>query len=193
MENQPKIVIEPFYEDQLNPNSYNLRLGSKLLRYVSSKPGSPFHDMPCLDMKTPNPVEEIIIPPDGLWLSPGELYLGNTVEYTETHNLVPVIEGRSSAARLGLSVHITAGFGDIGFCGHWTLEITVVHPLRVYPDVEICQIAYTDVLGAIVPYKGKYQAQEGKPIPSAFYKDFIKPRQRYQGGTYDAPGQPQTP
>jgi len=59
-------------------------------------------------------------------LAPGQLFLGRTVERTETHGLVPMIEGRSSIGRLGLFVHVTAGFGDVGFCGFWTLEMFAV-------------------------------------------------------------------
>ena len=68
-------------------------------------------------------------------LSPHQLYLARTAERTVTHNLVPQIEGRSSVGRLGLFVHVTAGFGDVGFSGYWTLEMFAVHPVRIYPGV----------------------------------------------------------
>ncbi len=85
-----------------------------------------------LDMAKANRVRRIAIPPEGLVLSPNQLYLGRTAERTETHNLVPMIEGRSSVGRLGLFVHVTAGFGDVGFCGYWTLEMFAVQPVRIY-------------------------------------------------------------
>jgi dCTP deaminase len=53
-----------------------------------------------------------------------------------------MIEGRSSIGRLGLFVHVTAGFGDVGFCGFWTLEMFAVQPVRIYAGVAICQIFY---------------------------------------------------
>ena len=87
-----------------------------------------------LDMAKANRVRRIAIPSEGLVLSPNQLYLGRTVERTETHNLVPQIEGRSSIGRLGLFVHVTAGFGDVGFCGFWTLEMFAVQPIRIYPE-----------------------------------------------------------
>lgn len=124
------IVITPYSEKQLNPNSYNLRLHEELLVYT---------ELP-LDMKKPNPAEKLVIPESGLLLKPGILYLGRTLESTETHNLVPMLEGRSSIGRLGMLVHVTAGFGDVGFKGFWTLEISVIQPLIVYPGVEVCQI-----------------------------------------------------
>jgi dCTP deaminase len=90
-------------------------------------------------------------------LVPGELYLGVTVEYTETHRHVPFLEGKSSGGRLGLSIHATAGKGDVGFCGHWTLEITVARPLRVYARMPIGQLIYHTVSSQpIVSYDRKH-------------------------------------
>ena len=134
------ITITPFDQKLLNPNSYNLRLANELLVYT---------EMP-LDMKKDNPVEKLVIPPEGLLLEPGKLYLGRTVEFTETRNLVPMLEGRSSIGRLGLYVHVTAGFGDVGFAGFWTLELHCVQPIRIYAGVSICQIFYHSVEGDII-------------------------------------------
>src|SRR3989304_3349598 len=95
------IVIDPFDRSQLNPNSYNLKLHNELMVYEEV----------ILDMRKPSRIRRIVIPADGLVLQPGQLYLGRTAERTETHNLVPMIEGRSSIGPLGLFVHVTAGFG----------------------------------------------------------------------------------
>jgi dCTP deaminase len=125
-----------------------------------------------LDMAVEPETYELLIPENGLVLVPGRLYLGSTVEYTETHGFVPCIEGRSSIGRLGISVHVTAGFGDIGFCGTWTLEITVAEPIRIYANIQICQICYDSVEGDHVPYQSrKYQNQRG-PRASRFYREF---------------------
>jgi len=111
-----------------------------------------------LDMRKKNRVTRIRIPHEGFALQPNQLYLGRTVERTETHNLVPMIEGRSSVGRLGLFVHVTAGFGDVGFCGYWTLEMFAIQPVRVYAGVPICQIFYHDLRGEITEYDSdKYQ------------------------------------
>ena len=159
-----EIIIEPFGEKRINPNSYNLSLAGELLVY----------DNHVLDMKEPNPVSRIIIPEDGLLLEPNRLYLGRTNEYTSTSRYVPMLEGRSSTGRLGLFIHVTAGFGDIGFSGYWTLEIFCVQPVRIYPNVEICQIYYHDIDGEYELYKsGKYQNNTGIQ-PSLMYKDFEK-------------------
>ena len=156
------IINNPFDENKINPNSYNLTLHNELMVY----------DKTPLDMKKDNPASKIIIPEDGLLLDSRKLYLGRTVEYTETHNLVPMLEGRSSIGRLGLFVHVTAGFGDVGFKGYWTLEIFCVQPIKIYPSVEICQIFYHSVEGDYDPYEsGKYQ--NNKDIQtSMLYKDF---------------------
>ncbi|GMQ80125.1 MAG: dCTP deaminase [Planctomycetia bacterium] len=141
------IVIEPFDEAQLNPNSYNLTLHDELMVYEEV----------VLDMAKANRVRRMSIPDEGLVLSPNQLYLGRTVERTETHDLVPMIEGRSSVGRLGLFVHVTAGFGDVGFSGYWTLEMFAVQPVRIYPHIPICQIFYHEIRGEIVEYASKYQ------------------------------------
>jgi dCTP deaminase len=105
-------------------------------------------------------------------LNPGRLYLGRTVEYTETHNAVPMLEGRSSVGRLGLFIHVTAGFGDVGFKGYWTLEIFCVQPIVIYPEVEICQIYYHEVSPDHSEYSsGKYQGNK-EIQASMLYKDF---------------------
>lgn len=158
------LEITPFSLDQVNPNSYNLRLFNEMLVY----------DEPVLDMKKQNAYHKIIIPEEGLVLTPGKLYLGRTVEHTRTDNFIPMLEGRSSVGRLGLCIHITAGFGDVGFNGFWTLELYCVQPIRIYAGVEICQIYYHTIDGEFDPYKsGKYNNNENVQ-PSMLYKDFLK-------------------
>lgn len=158
------IFIEPFNPAQLNPNSYNLRLHNELLVYENN----------LLDMKKENKAKLITIPDEGLILEPNRLYLGRTKEYTRTENLVPMLEGRSSIGRLGLFIHVTAGFGDVGFAGYWTLEIYCIQPIKIYPDVEICQIYYHSIEGDFEKYSsGKYQNNTGIQ-PSLLFKDFEK-------------------
>jgi dCTP deaminase len=158
------IVIKPFSKNQLNSNSYNLKLHNELLIYSEE----------ILEMKKPNQTSIISIPDDGLVLMPNKLYLGRTIEYTETYNLVPMLEGRSSIGRLGIFVHITAGFGDVGFCGFWTLEIFCVQPVRLYPFIEICQLYYHTIEGEFEKYTSKkYQNNKGIQ-PSLLYLDFEK-------------------
>ena len=164
------IVIDPFDRSRLNPNSYNLSLHNELLVYEEL----------VLDMARPNRYRRYTIPPEGMTLSPNQLYLGRTVERTETHNLVPMLEGRSSIGRLGLFVHVTAGFGDVGFRGYWTLEMFAVQPIRIYAGVQIAQIFYHSLEGDASEYgrdarsaaaSGKYQ-NNSDIQPSMLYRDF---------------------
>jgi len=156
------IIIKPFNKKNVNPNSYNLTLHHELLVYKDN----------LLDMKKENEAELLIIPEEGLVLQPGRLYLGRTEEYTETEGFVPMLEGRSSVGRLGVFVHVCAGFGDVGFKGFWTLEIHVIQPIRVYAGVGICQIYYHSIQGAYDSYvSGKYQNNTGIQA-SMLYKDF---------------------
>lgn len=155
------IVIDPFDESKLNPNSYNLSLHDELLTYEEL----------VLDMRKANRVRRVQIPPEGLVLSPNHLYLGRTVERTETHNLVPMIEGRSSIGRLGLFVHVTAGFGDVGFCGYWTLEMFAVQPVKIYPGVSICQIFYHQIAGDFSVYSSDKYQHNRDIQPSLLFKE----------------------
>jgi dCTP deaminase len=158
---QSDILIDPFDESHLNPNSYNLSLHNELMTYEEV----------VLDMRKANRVRRIEIPREGYVLNPNKLYLGRTAERTETHNLVPMIEGRSSIARLGLFVHVTAGFGDVGFCGFWTLEMFAVQPVRIYPGISICQIFYHEITGEISEYESNKYQNNHDIQPSLLFKE----------------------
>jgi dCTP deaminase len=163
------IVIDPFDPANLNPNSYNLTLHDELLTYEEV----------VLDMRQQNRVRRMRIPQEGLVLNPNQLYLGRTVERTETHSLVPMIEGRSSIGRLGLFVHVTAGFGDVGFCGFWTLEMFAIQPVRIYPHVSICQIFYHQIVGDFRAYNSDKYQNNHDIQPSMLYKELNPEAQRY--------------
>ena len=157
-----KIFIEPFHDERLNPNSYNLSLHDELLIYTNE----------VLDMRKNNPSKKILIPPEGFMLEPGKLYLGRTLEYTRTEGYIPMLEGRSSIGRLGICIHVTAGFGDVGFAGYWTLELFCVQPVRIYAGVQIAQIYFHTISEPYENYtKGKYQNNKGIQA-SMLYKEF---------------------
>jgi dCTP deaminase len=159
-----EIVIDPFDPARINPNSYNLSLHNELITYT---------DFP-LDMKRENPFIKMTIPEEGLVLEPNRLFLGRTVEYTETYGYVPMLEGRSSVGRLGIFVHVTAGFGDVGFKGYWTLEIFCIHPVRIYAGVEVCQIYYHTIEGPYENYSSRKYQNNREIQPSLMFKDFEK-------------------
>ena len=157
----------PVRPKHLNPNSYNLTLHDEMMTYEEV----------VLDMRKSNRVRRVDHSADGLVLNPNQLYLGRTVERTETHNLVPMIEGRSSIGRLGLFVHVTAGFGDVGFCGYWTLEMFAVQPVRIYPGVAICQIFYHQIAGDIREYASDKYQHNRDIQPSLLFKE-LNPERR---------------
>jgi dCTP deaminase len=161
------IVITPFKQECLGSNSYDVHLGSTLAVY----------DSEILDAKKHNKINYFDIPEEGFILQPNTLYLGSTVEFTETYRHVPILEGKSSIGRLGISIHITAGFGDESFIGHWTLEITSVKPVRIYAGMPIGQLIYHTIKGLVInPYgtkkSAKYRNQSGMPVESMMFKNF---------------------
>lgn len=161
-----EIVIEPFSESNLGTNSYDVHLSKYLAVYQSQE----------LDAKKHNQIKEIIIPESGFVIQPGTLYLGVTEEYTETHNSVPFLEGKSSIGRLGIDIHATAGKGDVGFCNTWTLEISCVQPVRIYAGMPIGQLIYFMVEGDIINYyhkksNAKYTSRTIKPVESMMWKN----------------------
>jgi deoxycytidine triphosphate deaminase len=155
-----KILIDPFSENQINPNSYNFRLDRRLVVYT---------DLVIDPMVSPN-TETIEIPDDGLILEPGKLYLGSTVERLGSPYYVPTYAARSSIARLGLFINLSAPLGDIGFWGHWTLQLNAVQPILIYPFIEIGQMMFWVPKGTINLYNGKYQGSKG-PNPSLISRD----------------------
>ena len=162
-----RITISPFIEKHLNPNSYDVTLGNTLLTYKSPQDLFPWP----LDVAEKNETTEIPIPLRGIILQPGILYLGGTVERIGSKYFVSIIEGKSSLGRLGFTAHITAGFIDCGFLGNLTLEITVVHPLRIYRGMRVGQICFSEISGDVELYKGKYQGND-KVEPSRSWQDF---------------------
>jgi dCTP deaminase len=161
-----EIVVKPFRRKCLGTNSYDVHLGKYLAMYKDR----------VLDAKKHNQIEEILIPKGGIVIEPGTLYLGVTEEYTETHNSVPFLEGKSSVGRLGIDIHATAGKGDVGFCNHWTLEISCVQPVRIYAGMPIGQLIYFSVEGDIENYynkkeNAKYNKKTVKPVESMMWKN----------------------
>ncbi|MGA7924148.1 MAG: dCTP deaminase [Thermoplasmata archaeon] len=166
-----RIVIRPFRPKCLGSNSYDVHLGPYLAVYVDG----------ALDARRPNSVQEFRIPPEGFVLVPGQLYLGVTEEYTETHGFVPFLEGKSSVGRLGLDIHSTAGKGDAGFCNYWTLEMSVKLPVRVYAGMPIGQLIYFEISGKVHEAydrkaSAKYRTVTRHPIPSRMFLNFPRTR-----------------
>ena len=161
-----EIVIEPFRQGSLGTNSYDVHLGPHLAVYKDKE----------LDARKHNEVQHFEIGEEGFMLQPGELYLGVTEEYTETHKSVPFLEGKSSVGRLGIDIHATAGKGDVGFCNNWTLEISCVKPVRVYAYMPIGQLIYFTIDGSIdrlyhTKPGAKYNQRTSRPVESMMWKN----------------------
>lgn len=173
------IGIDPYSRLLLNPNSLDVRLGPTLRVYETRScpyvsPHSPgWYGMPSeLDPRKNCPTREVKIPEDGFALNPGVLYLGHTLEYTDCGPFAPMLEGKSSLARLGVTIHQTGGVGDAHFRGQWVCEI-VIHgrdPVRVYPGMRFAQLIFHTLEGEITPYTGRYKDQSG-PVASRLWQD----------------------
>ncbi len=149
------IMIDPFDVELINPNSYDFRLGNYLIRYTSE----------VVSVLGNNNYEEVIIPESGLTLPAGSFFLGYTIQCIGSNEFVPIISAKSSIARLGLFVHVTANLIDLGFYGQFTLQLHPVLPIVVYPGMKIGQVSFWKSIGEKRLYCGKYQNSIG-PMPS---------------------------
>jgi len=157
------IIINPFDKTQINPNSYNVHLHNEIAEIVD----------PVIDMKRETKLRYHKINDGGYLLIPGQLYLARTIEYTETRCYRPSLDGRSSIGRLGLFIHITAGYGDVGFKGYWTFELACIKPIRIYAGVAIAQLSYETLLSDFNLYNGKYSRNTDLQ-KSGLWKEFLK-------------------
>ncbi|MFD7505405.1 dCTP deaminase [Streptomyces sp. NPDC059850] len=156
-----EIEIEPFDPALLSPNSYDFHLGRSIGWYTEHR----------LDCARPNPFESHPIPSEGMLLTPDRIYLAATEERIGSDHFVPIIRARSSVARLGLFVHVTADLIDIGSHNRLTLQLHAVQPVKIYPGLRIGQVTFWAVQGDIVLYDGKYQGAE-QAMPSQIHRDF---------------------
>jgi dCTP deaminase len=157
---QSDIVIRPFRKRQLAPNSYDFRLGNRCCVYTAKT----------LDAAKENKTKTFTIPKNGMMLQPDRVYLINTEETMGSNRYVPIIRGRSSVGRLGIFIDITADLIDLGSINQWTLQIHVVHTVRVYPGMLIGQVTFWRTFGRRVQYDGKYGRYQS-PVPSLSHLD----------------------
>lgn len=166
------IEIDPYNEDNVQPVSVDLTLGEQARVYTSqvtwdeganSRPGESLHHgfYQPLDPKEEQETQVFIMPITGFVLRPDILYLMHTRERIHAKEFVSVLDGKSSIGRLGVVIHLTAGYGDPGFDGQYTLEVTCVHPVILYPGMKIAQMRFHTVRGAITDYgqKGHYKGE----------------------------------
>lgn len=137
------IAIYPFDENQINPNSYNYRLGQKLkiFDYFDGEKSI---------------FKEIEIPEDGFTLEPGKMYLGHTKEVIGSSRYAMSLIGRSSMGRLGLFLQVSANLGHTNSKHKWTLELVAAKAIKLYPGMKIGQVSFWKNFGDVEEYKGKY-------------------------------------
>lgn len=149
-------MIEPYNVGQLEPASYDVRLGNDFKIFERD-------ETPFIDLDDPADITKDVHVTDGDYflLHPGEFALGVTLEVVHLpDNIVSRIEGKSSIGRLGVQVHVTAGFIDPGFNGPITLEMASHHPLpvKLRPGKLIAQLSFQFMdEPAAKPYNGRYQ------------------------------------
>lgn len=162
------ITIDPYDRRHLNPASYDLTLGDEVRVYDIGGLHAGF-----LDSKKSNPTRKLKIPPEGILLVPGTGYLMHTRERVGTKKFVPIIDGKSSIGRLFALIHYTAGYGDPGFFGQYTLEVSVVHPIIIYANMRICQIRFQTISGEVDLYNGHYKGETAQgAVASHAYEQF---------------------
>jgi len=152
-------LIDPYDPAQLSPASYDVRLGNDFRVFQRD-------ETPYIDLDDPADItKHVHIDDNGYFLlHPGEFVLGTTYEIVQMpNNLVARIEGKSSVGRLGLMVHVTAGYIDPGFNGTVTLEMACMHPLpiKLRPGKLIAQLSFHEMTAAAEhPYEGRYQGDK---------------------------------
>ncbi|MBE6488148.1 MAG: dCTP deaminase [Methanosphaera stadtmanae] len=174
-----KIIIDPITDDkQIQPSSVDLRLGDEFKGFtIVTKPFiDPFDDT---DLETY--MNEITVEKgEPFIIHPGEFTLATTYETVcLPDDIVARVEGRSSMGRLGITMHVTAGYIDPGFEGKITLEISNIGkmPVALYPGQRVCQIVFETMTSpANKPYghedrDSKYMGQKG-PQVSKIKEDF---------------------
>jgi dCTP deaminase len=145
-----KVVLDPFDRSQVNPNSYNYHLGRHL----------------AVSCPQTGRIQRVVIPASGYVLRPGVVYLGSTLERIGSKSYVTLLLGRSSVGRLGIFLNVTADLGHVGSCSHWTLELTAVQPVRIYPGMTIGQVSFwCTAARSQVKYRGRYH-RDVRPVPN---------------------------
>lgn len=140
------IVISPFALSQVNPNSYNYRLGSSLKVYDEQQ----------------EKFRSVLIPKRGYVLEPHKMYLGHTKEVLGSNRYAMRLIGRSSLGRYGLFLQVSADLGHTTSCHQWTLELVATQSIRLYANMIIGQISFWHNFGEINCY-GKTFANFNMP------------------------------
>ncbi len=155
-----EITLTPFDEEHVNPNSVDLCLADEFLRYTTS-PIDPRYEAECETLRIDN---------EGYLMEAGAFLLGASREVVGSQHFVPIIHGKSSTARAGLFVHVTADLIDIGSIGNVTFQLYATLPIRLFAGMRIAQVTFWRPFGEIKLYDGKYKNSQG-PRKSEIHRD----------------------
>ncbi len=169
------LIIEPYDEKLIQPNSYDVRLADAFSWHDSN--GN------VIDPYDSQTVLEGLIHVRGasLVLAPKEFVLGATLEkFSLPDDIVGQLTGKSSLARLGVMVHVTAGFIDAGFShppAQITLEIVNVgnRPVRLHAGMPIAQMVFTRTARCELPYNLRPSAKYNGQPAAAHSRYYMNP------------------
>lgn len=126
------IKIEPFIEENINPDSYDISIGNYIYCYENDT----------IDSLKKNKIKKIRIKDDGYILEKNKFYFSYSNERIYTNEYVPMLHSKSGIARIGLFVHITADLLNVGHNGRALLQLYPTNDTKVYPKQRIGQISF---------------------------------------------------
>jgi dCTP deaminase len=141
-----RITIDEFDPERVEPNSYAFRLARDILWYEQDV-------LECFEAPK---ARRISMGAEGFVLQPGRFYLGSTMEAMGSAHYAATLYANRSASTLGVWIQFSAPLGHSGSVFPWTLEMTVAHPVRVYPGMVIGKLAFWTMQGEAREYRGKY-------------------------------------
>jgi dCTP deaminase len=143
--NNGNIIIEPFSDKHIEPNSYGFHIGNRILQYDSKTIDASKKNI----TKDINTFKRIV-------LLPNQLYLFDTYEKMGSAIYAQTLYARLSTALCGMWIQFSAPLGHIGAVVNWTLEVQVAQPLIIYPYIKIGKIAFWKSIGDVISYRGRY-------------------------------------
>lgn len=144
----------PYDPERVQAASVDLTLGEEVRRYKPTWDDRRHEHIIMLDVHKENPTVSMQLEEGtGMWLYPKLLYLMHTRERLHTLKYEIDVTGKSSLGRLGIIVHHTAGHIDPGFDGQVTLEVAVIHPVKIYGGMPFCQARFHTLEGEVEDYR----------------------------------------
>jgi dCTP deaminase len=175
-----KIIIEPFDRKKLQPNGYDLSIGPVFYTFNSNIDGFfPFIKESVDQAYERHEAKEEVLRFSNktirgrfIRLPPHGFVIASTFERVGTkEDIVASIRCRSSLARTGIDIVRGAGWGDIGFDGVWTIEITNHLPVPYYLPVGLRigqMVFFRTESPAERPYCGKYSGSKEPALPKLY-------------------------